>query len=155
MKTKHLSAIFSLILATVLLAGILAVACVLPLLTESYLNLSGRWLEPAEHGLSDFQKILVLLYTILLPALIADLALLRLLVSARREQVFEPRSIRCISIISWCCIGETALFALLSFYFPFSLLIAFAALFVGLCLRVVRHVLETAADLKKENDLTV
>ena len=47
------------------------------------------------------------------------------------------------------------MFVLLGLYFPLSFAVAFVAVFVGLCLRVVKNVLEEAVVLKSENDLTV
>ena len=36
-----------------------------------------------------------------------------------------------------------------------STVLAFAAVFLGICLRVVKNVLEEGAEIKSENDLTV
>jgi hypothetical protein len=47
------------------------------------------------------------------------------------------------------------LFALLGWYFRLALAVGFVAVFVGLCLRVVKNVIEEATLIKSENDLTV
>ena len=47
------------------------------------------------------------------------------------------------------------IFALLGYIFYIAYVIAVAVLFLGLCLRVVKNVIEEATELKNENDLTV
>ena len=47
------------------------------------------------------------------------------------------------------------LFVVLGYYFKLAVVVAVAAIFLGLCLRVVKNVIEKATEIKAENDLTV
>lgn len=94
-------------------------------------------------------------YLILAVAALADALMFILLLEVRQGRVFMPRSVACVRLLSWCCMAECALFAALGYYFVLSYVVAFAALFVGIILRVVKNSLEEAMALKSENDLTI
>lgn len=79
----------------------------------------------------------------------------RLLRLVQKGQVFTAVSISSLRGISWCCVFAGLLFVLLGWYFPLSLAVGFVAVFVGLCLRVMKNVIEEATVIKSENDLTV
>ena len=57
--------------------------------------------------------------------------------------------------MSWCCFLLCLLFGILGIFFLLSFAVAFIAVFLGLCLRVVKNVIEEATQIKDENDLTV
>ena len=46
-------------------------------------------------------------------------------------------------------------FAAIGLYFFIGFVVSGLAFFLGLCLRVVKNVIEEATDIKSENDLTV
>ena len=98
---------------------------------------------------------MVAAYIILALALAANTLLFTLLLQVKGENVFSAKSVSLIRGISWCSIGVGVVFALLTYYFTLSSVIAFAALFLGLCVRVVKNVIERATEIKDENDLTV
>lgn len=82
-------------------------------------------------------------------------SLIRMLWNIRKDAIFIPKNVRYLRRISWCCIAV----AVISFvcgiqYIPY-LFISVAAGFVGLMLRVVKNVMETAVELKAENELTI
>ena len=60
-----------------------------------------------------------------------------------------------IRLVSYCCLAECAVFAAQTVYFRFAAFIAFAALFMGVILRVVKNVIARAAEVKAENDFTI
>ena len=88
-------------------------------------------------------------------ALFADITLLLLLHSVRRERIFTPYCVALLRRLSWFCMGEAIVFLAVGALFTLALFIAFIALLVGLCLRVVKNAFELAVALKEENDLTV
>lgn len=81
--------------------------------------------------------------------------LIKLLFNIKKQEIFISRNVSYLRMISWCCFA-VALITLIGgfFYIPF-LLIAVAAAFVGLMLRVVKNVMQNAVEIKEENELTI
>ena len=94
-------------------------------------------------------------YGVLALAALTDGLLFALLLRVRKEAVFTAESVALLRGISWCCVAAGALFVWLGFYFLISYAVAFVAILVGLCLRVVKNVIAEATEIKSENDLTV
>ena len=94
-------------------------------------------------------------YALMVPASAGLWYLYRLLLNIGREEVFVESNVRCLRRISWVCY-LAALISLLStfYYLPFGVLAA-AAGFMGLVLRVVKNVFAEAVNLKQENDFTI
>lgn len=100
--------------------------------------------------------ILGLAYVALLFIALIDVLLFMLLLRVKAGKVFTSESVGLIRGISWGCYLVSGVFCGLSVYFTFvALLVAFVAAFLGLCLRVVKNVIEEATEIKGENDLTV
>ncbi len=99
--------------------------------------------------------ILAVAYAVLAVAALADVLLFVLLLRVRSEQVFTDKSVALIRGISWCAVVIGVLFFGLGYYFKLAIVVGVAAVFLGLCLRVVKNVIETATEIKCENDLTV
>ena len=81
----------------------------------------------------------------------------RLLGNLRRGQVFIPENVRLLRIVSWCCVGA-AIVCLLSvpwLWFLPVLVVAAAAGFMALIVRIVKNVFQQALAMKDELDLTV
>ncbi len=83
------------------------------------------------------------------------ITLLLLLLRVRRGLVFTARSVSYIRFVSWGCILLAASCIAVQYFLHMAYFIAFAALLLGLCLRVVKNVIEEATEIKSENDLTV
>ena len=82
-------------------------------------------------------------------------SLLRLLFNIKKDDVFVVANAVYLRRISWCCLAVAAItFIGGLWYLPF-LFVAFAAAFVGLLLRVVKNVMQSAAEIKAENELTI
>ena len=94
-------------------------------------------------------------YCVLALAMLADYLLFRLLLLVRAGAVFTARSVALIRGVSWCAIAVSLLFLLMARFFLIALALAFTAVLLGLCLRVVKNVVEEATAIKAENDLTV
>lgn len=79
----------------------------------------------------------------------------RLLAALSRGEVFTAGNIALLRRCSWCCMAVAAVclaFTLTLFYF---ILVAAAAAFMGLILRVIKNVFQQAMALKEENDYTI
>ena len=73
----------------------------------------------------------------------------------QREAIFTDKAVGNLRLVSYCCLAECAVFAVLTVYFQFAAFIAFASLFMCVILRVVKNVIAKAAEVKAENDFTI
>ena len=145
----------SLIISGVFFAVLAVVGVFLPAVVKALLRFSGEITARVQVTSTDNAIVLVAAYIILALALAANTLLFTLLLQVKGENVFSAKSVSLIRGIAWCSIGVGTIFALLTYYFTLSSVIAFAALFLGLCVRVVKNVIERATEIKDENDLTV
>lgn len=145
---KQASVTISVVLAIVALACVVGVAVGLPFLNWEHMAKEHIVLLP-------YSVVIVLLYAALVPPVVADIALLRLLADVSKSLVFTAASVSKIRTISWCCFAESAIFIALGVCIPLLFVVAFAAAFLGVVLRVVKNVIEEATDIKAENDFTV
>lgn len=99
--------------------------------------------------------VMAIAYVILALVLLADALLFILLLKVRSQEVFSKKSVSLLRGISYCAIFAGIMFLLLTYYFRHAIITAGIAFFLGLCLRVVKNVIEKATEIKDENDLTV
>ena len=81
----------------------------------------------------------------------------RLLGNLRQGLVFTRENVRLLRIVSWCCVGA-AIVCLLSLpwlWFLPVLVVAAAAGFMAMIVRIVKNVFQQAIAMKDELDLTV
>ena len=123
-------------------------AFTLPMLTRIYCDLTDR---PERVAVS----ITVGCYTCLPFVLAALVCLHMLLANINREQTFIVRNVTLLRVMSWLCF-VIGLVCLVSgfFYMPFFL-VAAAAAFIALIIRVIKNVFASAIKLKDENDMTI
>lgn len=102
-----------------------------------------------------YKTVLTCFYICLPFAFIALVSLLKILFAVNREEIFTNANITRLRVLSWCCFA-VALVTLVGgwFYYPL-LLIAAAAGFIGLILRVIKNIMYSAKKLREENDLTI
>lgn len=112
------------------------------------------WPPTAWRG-AGFNWYAVTLTAFAIPAFAALAQLYRLLGNLSRARVFVVENVRCLRIISWCCFGAAAVFLASSLYRLMWGMLALAALFGGLILRVVKNVFAAAVALQDEHDLTI
>ncbi len=148
--SKSLSLTISIVLTALFFVVLMIAAFVLPRFVQLIAPAAARPL-----GLRDGVLILIAGYLILALALLADVLLARLLLRVRAGEVFTAKSVALIRGVSWCAIAISLLFLLATPYFLIALALAFTAALLGLCLRVVKNVIEEATAIKAENDLTV
>ena len=145
----------SLAVAAVFMIACIFSAFVMPPLVEMLINLPDNIGNRGDITQSGRVVVLVLAYVMLGVLALADTFMIMLLLRVKKSLVFTNKSIALIRGISWCCFAICVVFALLGIYFQLSFILAFFAVFLGISLRVVKNVIEEAADIKSENDLTV
>lgn len=152
---SKLSIVLSLIISVMFFVLCIVGAFFLPALTE--LLMQARNSLNIHDAFSSAAKTFVhiLAYAVLADVLLADALLFALLLRVKNGNVFSETSVALIRGVSWCCMALCGVFVLLGIYFHIAFIVAFAALFLGLCLRVVKNVIEQATIIKSENDLTV
>ena len=95
------------------------------------------------------------LYGGCIPALIMLFDLYRVLQKIGIGEIFIHENVARLRRISWCCLcGGGICLASMLYYPPFGV-IAFAAAFVGMIVRVVKNVMAEAVVLKEEADFTI
>ena len=145
----------SLVIAFVFLAGCIAAAFLMPSVTNILID------KPDVLGdresITQMGRVFVHIAAYVLLAIVtfADVLSIVLLFRVRKGDVFTQKSVSLIRGVSWCCIALCITFAGLGVYFQLALIMAFLSLFLGICLRVVKNVIEEATLIKNENDLTV
>ena len=155
-RSQSHAILISVILGIVFLATLIVAAIFLPMIVDSLME-TITLMPQTPIPPNGTTKVLVLIdaYAILLTAVAAVILLFLLLRVVSRRQVFTKESTRLISAISLCCFGEGLLTLLLCPLFLPVVCITLAACFLGLCLHVVRQVIEEATQIKCENDFTI
>lgn len=153
--SSRLSTRISIILAVIFLIGCIVCAFILPKVTNIFINVDDGIGNRDEITLGGRVFVHILAYAILLDAILADIMLLFLLMRVKNSLVFTEISVALIRGVSWCCMFLGLIFGLLCIYFQLAALFAFAGVFLGICLRVTKNVIEQATIIKSENDLTV
>lgn len=153
--SKNMSTILSLVLAVFFFLCCVAGLFILPALTEMLINLPDNIGNREEISRLGCVFSLVSAYCIVLDMMLADVMVFCLILRVRKGQVFTDRAVSLIRGISWCTMGLCVPFGFLGIYFQLAWLVCFAALFLGICLRVCKNAFEEATAIKQENDLTV
>ena len=142
--------------ATVLfLAAVLVCAVLMPRICAGLIEAKGE-MSP-RFAVDGGGRVLITVLGYLTVAFMAaaGVSTLRLLVRVRSGKVFTEKTVALIRLISWCCFPIAVIFGVLGVWFTVSFGVAFMAFFVGICLLVVKNVIEEATAIKQENDLTV
>lgn len=135
-----------------LLAVIFALACVY--VAVSYIGDWGPHVLVQELGL-DPAGFCVTFYICAALAFTALFFLNRLLKNVKSEQLFIDENVKIIRILSWCCYLVGIVMAVYSIWaYPF-IIIAAAAAFFGLIIRVLKNVFAKAVEMREENDGTI
>lgn len=153
--SNKLSTRISIILAVIFLIGCVAGLFILPFLTNMLINVDDNIGNRDAITMAGKVFVHVLAYSALLDAILADVMLLYLLMRVKNSLVFTEISVALIRGVSWCCMLLGLIFGLLGIYFQLAFIVAFAGIFLGICLRVTKNVIEQATIIKSENDLTV
>ncbi len=79
----------------------------------------------------------------------------KLLRNVRRGVLFDPANVRCMRLVSWCCVWAALICALSALYYLPFLFITVAAGFMALIVRIVKNAFQQAIAMKDELDLTI
>ena len=150
-KTKSLQ--LSLLLVKVLFVFIPILMTCVPVIAEWYDAVYGEGVGFLDG--SVYWPLSITLYLAAICAMVCLYALHKLLGNIKKDEVFTPANCKCLRIISWCCILAAIPFGLLGIWRFLSFIVALAAAFFGLILRVLKNVFEKAVELKEENDFTI
>ncbi len=82
-------------------------------------------------------------------------ALDRLLSNIKKDVVFDPKNVKYLRYISWCCFATAVVFFVLTYFILLSFMISVAAVIFGLVIRVIKNLFCEAVEIKSENDLTI
>lgn len=153
--SRKASTLISLILTVILFAVIAAGVFAMPWLADLFLRARAGIAGGGEISSGERILLLAAAYIALVAAGAADCALFCLLRRIRAGEVFSDAVVVLLRTISWCCFIFAAFFAVLVVWFRLAVLVSFCAVFVGLCVRVVKNAFEEAVALKNENDFTI
>lgn len=135
------------------LAVVFAASCVyaaVSLISSSWGPLAMVW------GLGlDPVGFYIVFYTCAVLAFTALFFLNKLLSNIKNEKIFIEENVTIIRILSWCCYLVGIVMAVYSFWaYPF-VVIAAAAAFFGLIIRVLKNVFAKAVQIQEENEGTI
>ena len=137
-----------------LFVGVLTVALFLmPWAVKWWFGVYRGWSGEVLRGI--FRAFMWCFYPCAAFAYVALYSLIRLLLNIKGKEVFVAQNVTYLRRVSWCCFAVSAITLVGSVqYFPF-LVVAVAAAFVGLMLRVVKNVMQNAVEIQNENELTI
>ena len=159
---KHWSVVLSMTISALFGAAATVFAFLLPGVIDRTLTVLPNVNVGYELTQTRYALLLGCVYLMLALALAADGMLFALLTRIQRGAVFTAMTVALIRGVSWCCMLFAAVTFGMGWVFSPILLggyvfagVAMIALMAGLCLRVVKNVIEEATAIKSENDLTV
>ena len=148
------STVLSLICTRIVAAAVIVCAFFVPGIVGYYTNSQYNGREAIAP--TGRMQVTAGIYICLLIALFILYMLDRLLSNIRKEEIFIPQNVSYLRGISWACFAMCVPCLLVSVYgSQIFLFIMVAAAFMGLILRVVKNVIESAVLIKEENDYTV
>lgn len=147
---RYRSLALSHMLVKAMLVLIIAFAVALPYITQVYCGTL-----VAETAQRIKIPLIISLYIAVVPVFLAVISLDRLLANIKKDIVFDRANVKYLRHISWYCYITGGVFVLLGFYIFLSFILAIAAIFFGLIIRVVKNLFCEAVEIKSENDLTI
>lgn len=149
------STVISIVFTFFMVGALIFLTWWLPDVVESALNMEDNLGNRSAITETGRLWVLIDAYAMVFVAYVAVGLLFFLLRAVLREAVFSKTATSLLSAVSWCAFVEGILFLPLGIYFQLAFAAAVAAFFIGLCLRVVKNVIEEAARIKAENDFTI
>ena len=138
----------SLALTVVFAIGALVLCALMPHISKLYITALG---DPPH-----FQIVLLTIYYLFAAfSLYALYLLVRLLTHLLKGRVFTDENVRILRRLSWCSFIVGLIMFAGCYWFPLMIIFAMAFAFIGLMLRVVKHVMAEATRIRRENELTI
>lgn len=155
MKKRKTSAILSLSICVFFTAVLLGLVFTFPKFFQ--------WLYVSYHGLDMTDAIttqnvhtVTAAFYICVPFAGAALySLIRLMTRVIKDEVFVKSTVNYLQTISLCCYAVFLITCGFGFRYVPLFVIALAMVVVGTLLRVVKNVMQSAVELREENDLTI
>ena len=114
------------------------------------------WIWPfVLHRAGVVRLYITVTYVSAVPAGVVLYCLHRLLASAAAADVFTDANVARLRAVSWCLAAAAAVYAAGGFFDWYLFVLAVAAAFAALIVRVLKNVLAEAVELKRENDFTI
>ena len=147
MNRRNVSMLASIIVTTMLLVLVVVAVFMLPQIMQVYSKMRG--------GI-DVTSLMVALYISSIPGLICTLSLLKLLFNIRKNEIFVKQNVTILQVLSYCClfVGIEYIAICYSRYIA-MIFVGFAAIFIGIILRVIKNVFDKAIEIREENDYTI
>ena len=149
------SAVLSIIVCFILVFVLLVFAFFGPWIFEFYMT-AYRGFKPGGEAMRMLKTVFAAcFYPSAIFAAVILYSLIKLLFNIKGEKTFIGENVTHLKVVSWCCF-VIALITLAGafFYMPFGF-VALAGGFVGMLLRVLKNVMQSAVELRQENDLTI
>ncbi len=108
-----------------------------------------------DHGPAGFWGLMIGLYLCSVPAYFLLAGLYRLLKNLEKDRVFVAENVILLRRVSWCCVMAAVICLCIAPVWPSLFLVAVAASFMALIVRVVKNVFVRAIGMKDELDYTV
>ena len=153
--SRKMSVNISMVLTVILFFGIAICAFVMPDIADLFGQIADSYSLRGEVSPAEVTAVLVVGYIVIRFACAADVMMFFLLLRVKKGLVFTKESVSLIRGVSWAAVACGVLFASVGYMFYVVFAVAAAMLFLGLCVRVVKNVVEEATEIKSENDLTV
>ena len=147
---RYRSLALSHILVKAMIVLIIVFAAMIPYITQLYCDTLVA--ETAQHIKTP---LIISLYIATTPVFLAVVCLDRMLSNIKKDVVFDRTNVKYLRYISWCCYVTGIVFFALGFYIFLSFILAIAAVFFGLIIRVIKNLFCEAVEIKSENDLTI
>ena len=81
--------------------------------------------------------------------------MIKILLNILNDRVFIMQNVKYFRFISWCCYAVLVITAVFGLKYIPLFVIAFAMGVVGTLLRVIKNIMQSAVELREENDLTI
>ncbi len=152
MWNKDKSLILSRILTTV--------GAVLTLFIMVYIPTVAEWYESFIEGYgliegSIMTPMSLCMYFTGVMIIVVTILLYKLLTNIKNDRVFVKENTACLRGISWAFMGMGLALGIFTLWRYVFVAFAFAAVFIGLVMRVLKNVFEKAVELKSESDYTI
>ncbi len=154
-KIQKISIAISVFLGALLLGTLVFASFWVPTVVNSMIDVKDNFGNRDQIGNGGRLLVIIDTYAMVAVAVTAIILMFLLLRVVYKHEVFGKATGRLISGISWCCFAEGILSLLLITVFQLVVCFAIAACFLGLSLRVVKHVIQEATLIKSENDYTI
>lgn len=153
--SRKASVYISITLTVIFFLALIACAVIMPKISGLFVDAVNGFSKGETIGENGKIFVMTVGYLIVLSVGVADIMMFFLLFRVLRGLVFTKTSVSLIRGVSWAAVACGVLFASVGYMFYVVFAVAAAMLFLGLCVRVVKNVVEEATEIKSENDLTV